>query len=103
MRTRQLAVDLGFVPVVPPLKMRLDPWEYDRDMYRPRNHRNHYSALAPGIRGQLLARLSQFTIVPPAKSSMAMLGVPPVTPTYPPLALFGHVAMFQVPTIRPLR
>ena len=32
--TRQLALDLGFTPVVPPLKTRTDPWEYDREMYK---------------------------------------------------------------------
>ena len=35
--TRQLALDLGFIPVVPPPKTRLDPWEYDREMYKRRN------------------------------------------------------------------
>jgi transposase len=35
--TRQLALDLGFVPVVPPKKNRVTPWEYDRAMYRRRN------------------------------------------------------------------
>jgi len=35
--TRQLALDLGFIPVVPPSSKRLDPWEYDRAMYRRRN------------------------------------------------------------------
>ena len=35
--TRQLALDLGFVPVVPPKSNRLTPWEYDRMMYRRRN------------------------------------------------------------------
>ena len=35
--TRQLALDLGFVPVVPPTRTRLDPWEYDRAMYKRRN------------------------------------------------------------------
>ena len=34
---RQLALDLGFTPVVPPLKTRTDPWEYDREMYKRRN------------------------------------------------------------------
>ena len=34
--TRQLALDLGFTPVVPPLKTRTDPWEYDREMYKRR-------------------------------------------------------------------
>jgi transposase len=35
--TRQLALDLGFTPVVPPLKTRVNPWEYDRAMYKRRN------------------------------------------------------------------
>ncbi|WP_152545558.1 IS5 family transposase [Ralstonia pickettii] len=35
--TRQLALDLGFVPVVPPVKTRIEPWEYDREMYKRRN------------------------------------------------------------------
>ena len=35
--TRQLALDLGFTPVVPPLKTRRDPWLYDRQLYKRRN------------------------------------------------------------------
>ena len=35
--TRQLALDLGFDPVVPPLRTRVEPWEYDREMYKRRN------------------------------------------------------------------
>ena len=35
--TRQLALDLGFIPVVPPMKTRTEPWEYDRAMYKRRN------------------------------------------------------------------
>ena len=35
--TRQLALDLGFVPIVPPSARRVDPWEYDRQMYKRRN------------------------------------------------------------------
>ncbi len=35
--TRQLALDLGYVPVVPPKQNRLMPWEYDRAMYKRRN------------------------------------------------------------------
>ena len=35
--TRQLALTLGFTPVVPPLSTRVDPWEYDREMYQRRN------------------------------------------------------------------
>lgn len=35
--TRQLALALGYIPVVPPLKTRITPWEYDREMYKRRN------------------------------------------------------------------
>ena len=35
--TRQLALDLGFAPVVPPKRNRVDPWEYDRELYKRRN------------------------------------------------------------------
>ena len=35
--TRQLALDLGFDPVVLPLRTRVEPWEYDREMYKRRN------------------------------------------------------------------
>jgi transposase len=35
--TRQLALDLGFIPVVAPLKTRIEPWEDDRAMDKRRN------------------------------------------------------------------
>jgi transposase len=35
--TRQLAVELGSVPVVPPKHNRLAPWEHDRARYTRRN------------------------------------------------------------------
>jgi transposase len=35
--TIQLALDLGFIPVVPPPRTRVEPWEYDREMYKRRN------------------------------------------------------------------
>jgi transposase len=35
--TRQLALDLGSIPVVPPKSNRLEPWEYDCEMYKRRN------------------------------------------------------------------
>ena len=36
-QTRQLASALGYTPVVPPLRTRVDPWEYDRQIYKRRN------------------------------------------------------------------
>jgi transposase len=35
--TLQLALDFGFIPVVPPRPQRLEPWQYDKAMYRRRN------------------------------------------------------------------
>jgi transposase len=35
--TRQLALDLNFIPVVPPKSNRLTAWEYNREMYKRRN------------------------------------------------------------------
>ena len=35
--TRQLVLELGFTPVVPPKQNRANPWQYDRVMYRRRN------------------------------------------------------------------
>ena len=35
--TRQLVLDLGLIPVVPPKSNRLHPWDYDRALYKKRN------------------------------------------------------------------
>ena len=35
--TQRLARQLGYTPVVPPNPNRLNPWEYDRVVYRRRN------------------------------------------------------------------
>jgi transposase len=35
--TRQLGLDFGFIPVVPPKSNRLEPWQYDKALYRKRN------------------------------------------------------------------
>ena len=34
---RAAAVELGYNPVVPPKKNRIDPWEYDEELYKRRN------------------------------------------------------------------
>lgn len=35
--TRSLAIEQGFIPVVPPKKNRKKPWEYDKEIYKCRN------------------------------------------------------------------
>ena len=46
--TRQLALAPGYEPVVPPLRTRTDPWEYDRDRYK---HRNKIERLFRRLKG----------------------------------------------------
>ena len=36
-RTREKAIEKGYIPVVPPKKNRKDPWEYDKQRYKQRN------------------------------------------------------------------
>jgi len=36
-QTRQLVLSLGMRPVVPPKSNRIEPWEYDRALYKKRN------------------------------------------------------------------
>lgn len=36
-KMRVVAKKLGYNPVVPPKKNRIDPWEYDRILYKRRN------------------------------------------------------------------
>ena len=34
---RATAKELGYASVVPPKKNRIDPWEYDKELYKRRN------------------------------------------------------------------
>ena len=36
-KTRQLALELGYTPVIPPKNNRRQPWTYDRQIYKRRN------------------------------------------------------------------
>lgn len=40
--TRELAMKQGFVPVVPPKGNRKNPWDYDKELYKPRNEIERY-------------------------------------------------------------
>ena len=35
--TRNLAIGLGYIPVVPPKENRKEPWDYDKELYKLRN------------------------------------------------------------------
>ena len=48
--TRQLVLDLGMIPVVPPKSNRLDPWQYDRELYKKRNEMERLFRRLKGFR-----------------------------------------------------
>ena len=39
---RSLAIQNGFIPVVPPKKNRKNPWKYDKEFYKRRNEVERY-------------------------------------------------------------
>ena len=60
--TRQLALKLGYEPVVPPIRTRVEPWEYDREMYR---RRNEIERLFRGLKGfrRIFSRFEKLDVV----------------------------------------
>ena len=49
-QTRLTAQLLGFDPIVPPKKNRLNPWGYDKDLYKQRNEIERLFRLIQGFR-----------------------------------------------------
>lgn len=60
--TRQLALDLGFVPVVPPKSNRVEPWEYNREMYKRRNEVERLSRRLKGDR-RIFSRFEKLDVM----------------------------------------
>ena len=60
--TRQLVLDLGMMPVVPPKINRLEPWEYDREMYKKRNEVERLFRRLKGYR-RIFSRFDKLDVV----------------------------------------
>ena len=60
--TRQLALDLGFDPVVPPKSNRIDPWEYDRELYKRRNEVERLFRRLKGFR-RIFSRFEKLDVI----------------------------------------
>jgi len=60
--TRQLALDLGFIPVVPPKSNRLDPWTYKKALYRRRNEIERLFRRLKGFR-RIFSRFDKLDLV----------------------------------------
>jgi transposase len=60
--TRQLVLDLGMIPVVPPKSNRLDPWEYDRELYKKRNEIERLFRRLKGFR-RIFSRFEKLDVI----------------------------------------
>ena len=61
-QTRQLALDFGFLPVVPPQSNRLQPWQYDKALYRKRNEIERLFRRLKGFR-RIFSRFDKLDVV----------------------------------------
>ena len=60
--TRQLVLDLGMTPVVPPKSNRLHPWDYDRAIYKKRNEIERLFRRLKGFR-RIFSRFEKLDIL----------------------------------------
>ena len=60
--TRQLVLDLGMVPVVPPKSNRLAAWEYDKEMYKKRNEVERLFRRLKGFR-RIFSRFDKLDVI----------------------------------------
>ena len=60
--TRQLVLDLGMIPVVPPKSNRIEPWEYDRALYKKRNEIERLFRRLKGFR-RIFSRFEKLDVV----------------------------------------
>lgn len=60
--TRQLALELGFEPVVPPKSNRIEPWEYDKEIYKRRNEIERLFRRLKGFR-RIFSRFEKLDVI----------------------------------------
>src|ERR1700723_2356671 len=60
--TRQLAMTLGYIPVVPPKENRREPWEYDKALYKRRNEVERLFRRLKGFR-RIFARFEKLDVM----------------------------------------
>ena len=61
-QTLPLALDFGFIPVIPPRSNRRQPWHYDQAMYRKRNEIERLFRRLQGFR-RIFSRFDKLDVV----------------------------------------
>ena len=69
--TRYIAQTLNFIPVVPPKSNRLEPWDYDKELYKQRNEVERLFRLIQGFR-RVFCRFEKLDIMFNYKSANDM-------------------------------
>ena len=72
--TRYIAQMLKFEPVVPPKSNRLNPWEYDKELYKLRNEVERLFRLIQGFR-RVFCRFDKLDIMYAAFIQLALIFV----------------------------
>jgi transposase len=70
--TRQLVLDLGMLPIVPPKSNRLHPWDYDRALYKKRNEIERLFRRLKGFR-RIFSRFEKLDVLFLAFLSFALI------------------------------
>lgn len=70
--TRQLVLNLGMIPVVPPKSNRLEPWDYDHAVYKKRNEIERLFRRLKGFR-RIFSRFEKLDVVFLAFLSFALI------------------------------
>jgi transposase len=60
--TRQLVLELGLEPVVPPKSNRINPWEYNKTLYKKRNEVERLFRRLKGFR-RIFSRFEKLDIM----------------------------------------
>ena len=71
--TRQLALDLGFIPVVPPTQNRVTAWEYNRAIYKRRNEIERLFRRLKGFR-RIFSRFEKLDVMFVGFINFALIG-----------------------------
>lgn len=71
-RTRTLAVQQGFIPVVPPKKNRKELWDYNKEIYKRRNEIERYFLRIKRFR-KVFTRYDKLDVIYSSVVSLAMI------------------------------
>lgn len=70
--TGQPTLELGFVPVAPPLSTRVDPWRYDRDLHGTRTEMERLFRRPKAFR-RVLSRFDKLSALLPGSMLVALM------------------------------